>query len=388
MDNIVEKIYKAGLKFLIPLSQEETNKMIVDETLKLVKADYASILLAHDGELERAYASDPILYKIKPRKRGYMYSVFKKRQPIVLNFKKVARIHPEINQINSQTDIIVPLANKNSAIGVLSVMYTKEVKYTKQILDTLTLFAPMASLAIRKTQLYDEAKQALEYRDLFISMAAHEFRTPITTISGYIQLLQSKLEKSKPTTESRWVEELSWEVQRLTQLVNELLAVDRIKTGALRYSFKECSLREIVGRAAKDFKFSHPDYKLVRRDTTINNQDKVIGDFDKLLQVIINLLDNAAKFSPAESEIVISLKLKSPNLILTVKDKGKGISKTDLPKLYERFYRGSDHTREGMGLGLFLAKNIIEHHRGEISIKSKEGKGATVEIMLPEVHHD
>lgn len=243
----------------------------------------------------------------------------------------------------------------------------------------------MASLAIRKTQLYDESKKALEVRDLFISMAAHELRTPITTISGYSQLLYSKLGGSA-SVESRWISDLAWETLRLTHLVNELLEVDRIKGGQFQYTFEECSLREIIRRAISDFHFIHPEHKVILEDK-LNGGDLVIGDFDKLLQLVINLLDNAAKFTPPEKEINLTLNFKSSYIIFTVKDQGHGITGKDLPQVFEKYYRG-EVIKEGMGIGLFLVKNIVNQHHGTINIFSKENRGTRVKIKLPMVKHD
>lgn len=239
----------------------------------------------------------------------------------------------------------------------------------------------MATLAIRKTQAYDETQKALGARDLFISMAAHEFRTPLTTISGYIQLLQSKLSGAN-TSEARWTEELSWETSRLIILVNEFLQLHNIKSGQFRYHLKECSLKEIAERAIKITRFTHTHHKVILEDNLAGQRDTVIGDHDKLLQVVTNLIDNAAKFSPQGTNIIISLQLHSPYLILTVTDQGRGISKKDLPGIFESFYQGSAK-QGGMGLGLFIAKNIIRKHRGFIKIRTKKGAGASVDVILP-----
>ena len=354
----------------------------MEEGINLVKANYGSILLLQQRELTRVYASAPIFYKIKPRKRDFMYRVLKTKKVVILDVKKIAKRHPEIEKTRIRSDIILPLLNHNEAIGVLSIMSVKEKYFTEREISILKLFVPLAVMAIRKAQLHDETYKALEARDLFMSMAAHELRTPLTTVNGYAQLLYSKLAKAN-TPESRWAEELTLESYRLTQLVNELLEIDRIKTGQFRYIWKECSLKEVINRALMDFRFTHPEYKVNFKNKLAVGHDRVIGDYNKLLQVIINLLDNAAKFSPPEKEITISLKSRYGYIILEIKDKGKGISKKELPKVYEMFYRGKNHTREGIGVGLFLAKNIIIQHHGTISIHSKENKGTIVEIKLP-----
>lgn len=387
-ETTLDKIHQATLKLLYPLSLEETCSIIGKETMRLAKGDFSTILLFQEGEFTRVYASHPIFYQSKPRKTGNNYKVFKTREPLIINLSQLKGI--PVTSINKtlgvKSAISVPLSYRNQSWGVLSVMSKKENHFTQRELGTLEVFAALAALALRKTQLYEQTQKALESRDLFISMAAHELRTPLTTISGYTQLLHSKLSGAN-TSESRWVEELSWESFRLTQLVNELLEVERIKTGELNYTWKECSIKEIINRVIMDFRFTHPDYRIIVQDQLKDGHDVVIGDFNKLLQAIINLLDNAAKFSPSSRPLELIMKNKKTEVVLVVKDQGKGINKKDLKEVFEKFYRASGHDREGMGIGLFLVKNIIKQHKGDIVVRSKEGRGTQVEVRLPRIKH-
>lgn len=385
MDKILEKVYNSGLRLLSHLELEETYKLIAEEGMKLVNADYSSILLEKNGQLKRVYATSPVLFQIKPRQRGYMYSVFKTHKPLILASRSTVKIHPEIKALNINSDLIVPMTNRNKTIGVLTFM-SKEIDFfTKKDINTLKLFGQMATLAIRKAELYDETRKALESRDLFISMAAHELRTPITTISGYTQLLHTRLAGSN-TQESRWVEELLSETTRLTSLVNELLEAERIKTGQFHYVFHTYSLREIIRRAAVNFNFTYPNSKLALKDL-LNQDDTVIGDFDKLLQALGNVLENSAKFSAPGKEIILTVSQNSRYSMIKVRDQGQGIAKKDLIGIFEKFYRASNQSQEGMGLGLFLAKSIIDAHKGKIKIRSQENKGTEVEIKLPRIKH-
>lgn len=388
MNSVVDKIHQATLKLLYPMSLEDTCTIIGKEAEKLAKADYCTLLLFQQGQFRRAYSSDPFLGQSKPRKNGINYQVFKKRQPMIMDLQSVksSPVHTIAAKLGIKSMMSVPLSYRNQSWGVLSVHSKKENFFKEEHLSVLQLFSSLATLALRKTQLYDEAKSALQSRDLFISMAAHELRTPITTINGYAQLLYSKLSGAN-TSESRWVEELSWETVRLTQLVNELLEVERIKVGQLSYNLKECHLKEIIQRAIKDFRFTFPDHKIILTDQIKEGDDLVVGDFDKLLQVIINLLDNAAKFSSKELEINVILKSRFPDVVVTIKDKGSGIAKKDINGIFDKFYRADTHDREGMGLGLFLVKNIVKQHHGNINIHSKEGRGTKVEIKLPQKKH-
>lgn len=381
--NILEKVNRSAIKFLEPLAPQETYATVVNEAVKLVGAEYGTIMLQQEGELRRVYSSAPVGYITKSRKRANTYKAFTWKKVIVAPISEIGRAHPEVKAYGGiKWTIFIPLSYRGQSIGVLSINSRSDEKFNNKELNILKLFGSLASLAIRKTQLYYETQKALETRDLFISIAAHELRTPLTTINGYIQLLGGKL-KGKGSAESRWTEELSWEAYRLTQLVNELLEVNRIKSGSLHYVWHECHLKEVIQRAISNLQFSFPNRKVSVMDNAEDDNDVVVGDFDKLIQVIINLLENAAKFSPESSEIVLDLKCSKQYILIRVVDKGNGIHEKELSKVFEDFYRGSDQTTAGMGLGLFLSKNIIAQHHGSIDICSKINRGTTVEVKLP-----
>lgn len=384
MDKNLQKIYKASLQFLMPTSLEETYATIIKEASRLIGGDIGSILLYKQGELERVYSTSEALYKIKPRKNGITYSVFKSRQPKILSTQQIAKIHPEIKETQTSSDILIPITNRNKTIGVLSIMSTKTDAFNEKHLNTLMFFAPMASLAIRKAQLYSELKQALEVRDRFIALAAHELRTPLTSVNGYIQLLRNKMDK-KGTTESEWVYQLWRESIRLTNLVSELLEINKIRSGQLHYYFKESDIKVIITRAQQDFNFTHPDRKITFLDQVPHPTAIIIGDFDKLVQVVTNLVDNAVKYSHVDTEIKIYLKQSQRYFEIIIQDYGKGISKRDLPRIFDGFYKGEENFKEGMGLGLYLANEIIKSHFGTIKVNSKVGIGTAIKVKLPKI---
>lgn len=319
--SVLEKINRASLKFLMPLAPEEAYSTVVEEAIKLVDAEYGSIFLLNKRKLERAYSSLPLLYSIKPRRGSDFYKAFKSNKSLVLNIEGIAKVHPKIKEMGIKSIVVIPLSYRNRSVGVLVLESLRAEYFTQKELGILNLFGSLASLAIRKTQLYAEAKQALEQRDLFISLAAHEFRTPLTTITVYAQLLKKRLKKTKNSSLSRWINDLSLEALRLNKLVSEFLAANRVKSGTLLYSWKMCSLREVLARALASFASIHPGREIFFQDT-LEGYDTIIGDFDKLLQVFINLLDNAAKFSSKASKITVKLYKKQPHYIVEVKDLG------------------------------------------------------------------
>jgi len=185
-------------------------------------------------------------------------------------------------------------------------------------------------------------------------------------------------------SETRWVNQMVIESNRLKELIDEFLQTDRIKGGQLVYMWKEYHLRTVLGDSINEFHFSHPNRLILFTDQLRKTaSDVVISDADKLMQVFSNLFDNAAKFSKPDSPIVVTLDFKAPFFTITIRDEGKGIAAEDLPFIFDEYYKVVDKDQnDGMGLGLFLVKNIVDKHHGIIKIDSTVKKGTTVSLKL------
>lgn len=383
MDNILETINTSGLRLLEPLSLSESYEIIVKEAVKLVDAAYGSLTLIDGDRFSQVYSTLPVT--IKRRKKGFTYKALKSRKILIVDTKKTPgflKLYPDYVDLGIKSIVLIPLFYKKEAIGVLAINSLRSEHFNKRELDILQLFGSFATLAIRKNQLYNETKRALEIRDLFISMAAHELRTPLTSVNGYIQLLRSK-QTNSDTPEFRWIEQLYGESLRMTSLVNELLEINRIRSGKLNFDLKECHVGQLIRKIESDLRVSYPNREFVIEDQTGDRSDLVIGDSDKISQALFNLVENAIKFSPENTPVVMNLKNKNGTLIVQVKDKGVGIPKKDLDVIFRAFQQG-EHSKEGLGLGLYLVNNIVEKLRGNIKISSKINKGTTVEVVFPQ----
>lgn len=385
MDSVLQKINNASVEFLLPLSLEKTYSTIVHEAMKLIGGNYGSITLKQGKNLVKVYTSQPVLKSIKSRKKGFTYKTYKQRKIHVLSAKKSEKIHPEVKELTIKSTIFIPLSYKNTSMGVLSIDFKNRDKFKKEELALLKLFGTLASIAIRKAQLYAESQQALQARDVFISMATHELRTPLTVISGYVQLLHKK-NYGKESIEAKWIDEVRLETYRLQNLINELLEVNRIRTGKNRYAWKECSMRTLIQEGLVQTQKIYPQRTFVVRDLIGEKSDLVIGDSEKLILILKQLLDNAAKFSPSDSPISIISVLKNSHLVVRIEDKGRGIAKKDLPKILEGLFP-ENNGESGIGAGVFMARNIVRHHQGLFKIESEENKGTQVEIQLPAVKY-
>src|SRR5581483_6477884 len=170
---VLEKINNAAIHFLTPLTPEETYKAVIDEGVRLVNAEHGSIYLERDGLLHVVYTTWPDSDKIPIRKKGYTYTVFKTRKPAVLRIERLEKIHPDLKNMGVHATILIPLSYLNKSVGVLSIDSKQNEHFSEDELQILKVFGTMATLAIRKSDLYAQTKSALETRDLFISIASH-----------------------------------------------------------------------------------------------------------------------------------------------------------------------------------------------------------------------
>ena len=383
MKKTLENIYVASLRFLEPLSLDRTCEIVVKEAMKLVDAEFGSIFLSNKGQLKRYYTTSQYFEKIIPRKNGHVYTTFRSNKASVIQVKDLKGAHPQLKEIGIGSIILIPLSYKDKSIGVLTVQSFQNQQFSEKELNILRLYGSLASMAIKKNQLYNDAQKAIELRDLFMAMASHELRTPLTVISGYIQMLHKRLQGTD-SIEATWVNKLHVENSRLTNLVKELLEVNRIRSGQIQYFWTELSIKEICDKALQQFKLHFPD-RNISFENKLNGNTSIVGDKEKLVQMVLSILDNAVKFSDPNSQVLLGLESKNSNYYITITDEGMGISKQEIERIFESFYRDVVNKKEGIGIGLYLVKNIVEQHHGTITIKSKISKGTKVTIKLPNV---
>lgn len=232
-------------------------------------------------------------------------------------------------------------------------------------------------------------KEEEKRKEDFLKMASHELKTPITSIKGYTQLLLSMLKKGDPHKFDTiplipGLERIDNQVSRLTRLISEMLDLSRTEENKLELQRETFNMNELVERTVQDIKYSSDEYKI-----NIIHDDKfnINGDTDRISQVLINFITNAIKYSPNDKNIIVRVYKKDEATgAVSVKDKGIGINKKDHEHVFKRFYRVSgtnEKTYSGFGIGLYLAKEIIERHHGHVALKSKMDKGSEFTFTLP-----
>ncbi len=377
--NSLEILDTFALQLLSYQSLEELNKLIVEEAKKMTGSEYGAIFLVNGERLEIGI-SFPLLDKILKKQK--LEKILKIKGLKIPQNYLLDSIKHELKENNIESSIAMPLKNKDQLTAVLLLFSSKKDNFISSEPNTISLFCSIATLALKKEIKRRELKRALDLRDRFISLASHELRTPMTSINGYIQLLHSKMKTNK-TLEPRWLDALYVESIRLNNLVKEILDINRIKQGQFAFFFNEVDMSEVVQKTIDRYQVTNSEYHISFENKVGDTNALVIGDFDKLVEMVSGIISNAIKFSSPGSKISISLSKTNRTVILEIKDYGKGISKQDLETIFQGFYKGKSANIEGMGVGLFLAKNIVVNHRGKISVISKENKGTTVRVTLP-----
>lgn len=376
----LEKVYHSLVRFLTPLTPEETYRYTIEEALKLAGAEVGSIFLANEkNELYRVYASSRKEELIAPRLNGNTYKAFTSKHALVAGIRS---LHPSLIDQGFKSIIIVPLSYSDRCIGTINLLSKRNRHLSLTKIHILELFGTMVSLRARNAQLLEQKTQALKARDLFTTMAAHELKTPLTTLTVFAQLIEKKL-KSGQDIDPKWAKIVTEEAHQLRHLINELLHLEAIKTDEVQLRLKPVDLSQIIRQAVTSFTVAFPTHCVNLNVKPKNIKPFILGDREKLIQVFNNLLSNAGKFSPNNSTVNVDLSTSAKNAITTIADHGHGIPKKDILKIFNRYQRGSNVTKEGMGLGLYITKNIIENHAGNIDINSIQNQGTTVQVTLP-----
>ncbi|WP_421944626.1 PAS domain-containing sensor histidine kinase [Pedobacter sp.] len=226
-------------------------------------------------------------------------------------------------------------------------------------------------------------RKVLEYRkEDFINIASHEMKTPLTSIKGNLQMLQKIAEKRNDVIYTKGFQTASRSIQRLENLIYELLDASKMQLGKVQFKFEEFSVSQLLKESVDIIAADAPDHQFL---ITGDINQSIDGDMGRLEQVMINLLSNAVKYSPKNSEISIHVSCMSGYCKISVKDSGLGISSKDHKRIFERFFRTDDTAEKfpGVGVGLYVCNYIIKEHQGSIWVDSEHGHGSIFSFTVP-----
>lgn len=228
-----------------------------------------------------------------------------------------------------------------------------------------------------------ERKEDEQRKNDFIAMVSHELKTPLTTLTAIIQLLELKLRQHEDLFVSGATDKAIIQVKKMTGLINGFLDISRLESGKLQIEKKDFDIEALIIELIEETRFTAPDHSI---NFTASGSKLIYADRDKIGSVISNLLNNATKYSPAGNNIDVDCHEVDGFVQICIKDYGSGINEYDAKRIFERFYRAetrNHHHISGFGIGLYLCFEIIERHNGTIWVESEVGKGARFCFRLP-----
>src|SRR6185312_11329085 len=230
-------------------------------------------------------------------------------------------------------------------------------------------------------KLMQQIQENIQKKDEFIGIASHELKTPLTTIKGYIEMLNMM---EQDPTKKQFVQKAMKNVNKLERLIKDLLDVSKIQSGQLQLEMNDFNIQDLLDDTVNSVQLVST-HEIIREDNLGN--EMIYGDRQRIEQVLLNLLSNAIKYSPGENRIVIESEKTDKELLIKIRDFGIGVPKDEQLNIFERFYRTKETSIHisGFGLGLYICRDIIRRHYGKIWVETAE-KGSIFIFSLPLKH--
>jgi signal transduction histidine kinase len=308
-------------------------------------------------------------------------------------FPDAAHAHPEHADAYRSAHVgpvlVAPITAGERRIGVLEAFAAHQPVFSSDDLALVQLLADQASVVLESRALIDEAarvraqEQAAKLKEDFVSAAAHDLKTPLTTLLGQAQILELRSAREPALARHQpAIGRIAREARRLAALVDDLLDASRIEEGKLEVRREPIDIGAVVRHVAER---SRPEKERI----VVDARERLTGSFDRrrIEQLIDNLVENGLKYSEENSQVEVRAWRENALIHISVRDHGIGIPATDLPLVFDRFHRaGNVDARRyaGIGLGLYICRGIAQEHGGRIWVESTVGHGSTFHVVLPD----
>jgi signal transduction histidine kinase len=322
---------------------------------------------------------------------GVVGRVFASREPLIVEDYQTWEGRTAVGQETGlRACLAVPLVRSGRALGALGIRsYKPGVRYTEDDARMLALFADQVAAALTTLDAFGRQRQAVEQlerlnraKSEFVSIVSHEFRTPLTGIQGFSEMMR---DEDLTLDEMReYAGDINKDAQRLNRMINEMLDLDRMESGRMTIHPERIDLNAVIDDVADRVRPNAPNHTL-----TLDLQPdlpQIQADRDRMTQVASNLLNNAVKYSPTGGRITITTRADGDQLRFEVRDEGLGIPPDALETIFERYSRvDSQATKDiqGTGLGLPIVRQIVQLHGGKVWAESELGRGSVFHVVLP-----
>ena len=363
--------------------------LVISAAAELTDMEHASLLLydTNTGSLNFvATSNEPGLVGLSvPLNSSLAGWTFRNEEPLIVQEVTHDRRHymgiDEHTDIPTNSLLAVPLQTKGTTIGVLEAINKRNGgACTEQDITLLSALASQAAVAIENARLFQQTD--------VISEVMHELKTPLLALRSAIELLERPLPDEQ---RARILTTLKSEGNRLTKMVQGFLELSRLDAGKVRLAWEPLDLLQIAQDVAYIQRAQAAEKDIsIKIASSTPSLPPTSGDADRLIQVLLNLVSNAIKYTQEGGQVKIYVHPEENEIYISVIDNGPGISPENLNRLFDRFYRvpGSEGFTEGTGLGLSIARKIVEAHAGRIEVQSELGKGTTFHCILKTYNSD
>jgi PAS domain S-box-containing protein len=295
-----------------------------------------------------------------------------------------------IKELKVRSYMAVPLNARGRIIGILTLVKLEPNRFTKKDLDFAEVIAARSALQIENARLYHEAQSSIRLREEILGIVSHDLKNPLSSVVMSNQLLEDARQEMSPDDAAlihRPIEIIDRSTKQMDRLIEDLLDFARIESGTLSLKLALVSAEKLV-RDGIELVRHHSDRKRIKIEVTGPPRSPLVScDPQRITQVFYNLLGNAVKFSPSDSTITVKMAANDSNLMIEIQDQGPGIPKENLETIFRKYWKVKTNTKDGAGLGLYIARKIVESHGGKLHADSVEGQGSLFTMTLPLESH-
>ncbi len=392
----LETLNAIGKIILEKLDVKVILQQVIDATMKIAGADFGVFYYTsvnEEGEISELLAHTGNILPVFDDKNGHAgkklcSQLFQHSTEInsVNIYQDASEILEILKNLDSQVShpitsyLQIPLSsNYGIPIGCLIFGHPDEAIFTQEHVDIISSIASQSTVALDNSKLFEEVKALSAKKDEFIALASHELKTPITSIKGYLQI---SARTEKEGSKSVFIGKALTQLEKLNSLVNDLLDASKIVAGKLQFNLQPFDLQALVMEVVDTFSCMNQTHRIIFQPSALDYN--VEADQRRIEQVMINLLSNAIKYSPGADKVYVTLDRDADYVQVKIKDEGIGLTISQQHKIFTRFYRAETPTNiSGLGLGLYLTKEIIENHNGFINVNSEHGKGSEFYFSIP-----
>lgn len=298
--------------------------------------------------------------------------------------------------LSTHSQLTLPIIHQEHLIGVIAIESDRFDAFDPGMMETAVRITTHAAVAITNAILYQQVSEANQAKSEFVSMVSHELKTPMTSMRGYTDLMLSGMTGELTAQQRGFLERIMTNIERMNRQIRDLTDISRIETGRLLIVLEPIAFANVISETLPTVQ-GLCDQKQIRLHLDLPpDLPPVMGDKERLVQVLTNLLSNACKYSPSHTDVMVILRAEErpspgmslqPMVVCSVQDHGYGIAEEDRQRLFTKFFRADDpniRQSPGTGLGLSITKGIIELHGGQVWVESELGQGTTFHFTLPQ----